>query len=92
MQPCDNCHACSFPDKVAQAKATLPARWVAELVEEDAPDQIWVTAGNLYESFVTHDEAVPESFLQLLSGGEITDEDRAWAVKSLTDMGISASF
>ena len=88
MQPCDNCHACTFTDKVAQAKASLPARWVAELVEEDAPDQIWLTAGNLYADIVAHGQEAPESFLQMLSGGEITDEDRAWAERSLADMGI----
>lgn len=92
MQPCNECHACSFPDKVAQAKAALPARWVEELTEEDAPDQIWLSAGNLYADIVAQGQQAPESFLQMLSGGELTDEDRAWAVKSLADMGISASF
>lgn len=92
MQLCNECHACSFPDKVAQAKATLPARWVKELTEEDAPDQIWLSAGNLYADIVAQGQQAPESFLQMLSGGELADEDRAWAVKSLADIGISASF
>ena len=90
MQPCDNCHACSFPDKVAQAKATLPDRWVAELAEEEAPDQIWLSAGNLYADIVAKGQAIPESFLQMLSCGEITDEDRAWSERSLANMGIPA--
>ena len=91
MQPCDNCHACSFPDKLAQARATIPAQWAAELAEEEAPDHIWLTAGNLYADMVAHGQEAPESFLQMLSGGEITDEDRAWAVRSLADMGIAAT-
>lgn len=91
MQPCDDCHACSFPDKVAQAKATLPARWVAELIEEEAPEHIWVVAMNIHSTIVEQGCDVPESFLQSIAGGEITDEDRAWAVRSLADMGIPAS-
>ncbi|MDA8378170.1 MAG: hypothetical protein M0Z50_14160 [Planctomycetia bacterium] len=91
MQPCDSCHACSFPDKVAQARATLPAQWVAELTEEEAPDHIWLTAGNLYADMVAHGQEAPESFLQMLSGGEITDDDRAWAERSLADIGIVAT-
>ncbi|ACK79407.1 hypothetical protein RU820_05585 [Acidithiobacillus ferrooxidans] len=88
MQPCDSCHACSFPDKVAQAKASLPAQWVAELTEEEAPDHIWLTAGNLYADMVAQGGVPPESFLQMLSGGEMTDEDRAWAERSLADIGV----
>lgn len=91
MQPCDECHACSFPDKVAQAKATLPDRWVAELTEEDAPDQIWVTALNIHSAIVEKGGDVPASFLQSVAGGEIIDDDRAWAARSLADMGISVS-
>ena len=91
MQPCDECRACSLPDKAAQAKATLPARWVAELTEDEAPDQIWVAAMNLHADMVEKDGDAPESFLQIVSGGEIDDEDRAWAEKSLADMGIPAS-
>ena len=40
---------------------------------------------------VAKGEEAPESFLQMLSGGEMTDEDRAWAERSLADMGIPAT-
>lgn len=65
MKPCNECHACSFPDRVAQAKATLPAQWVAELVEEEAPDHIWIAALNLHEDFVDASQSAPESILQI---------------------------
>ena len=71
-------------------KSDLPSQWVKELTEEEAPDYIWATAGNLHESFVASGEDVPKSFLQLLSGGEITDEDHVWAKQQLADMGIPA--
>ncbi len=90
MQPCDTCHACSFPDKVAQARATIPAQWVAELTEEEAPDHIWLTAGNLYADMVAHGQEAPESFLQMLSGGEITDEDRACALNQTRTVSQAA--
>ena len=44
MQPCNQCHACSFPDKVAEAKATIPTSWREELVEGEAPDGVWIAA------------------------------------------------
>lgn len=84
MQPCDACHACSFPDKVAEAKATLPSQWLDELTEEEAPDHIWVVALNLRSTLVEKGVEVPASFLQAVSGGEITEDDRAWAVAALT--------
>ena len=88
MQPCNDCHACSFPDKVAQAKATFPAQWVTELMDEEAPDQIWVTALNIYSDMVENASTVPASFLQSVAGGEINDEDRAWAERSIAELRI----
>lgn len=78
MQPCNECHACSFPDRVAQAKATLPAQWVAELAEEEALDHIWIAALNLYGDFVEAGQSAPESILQILADGELDDGDFAW--------------
>ena len=75
MQPCDECRACSLPDKAAQAKATLPARWVAELTEEEAPDQIWVSALNIHSAIVEKGDDVPASFLQSVADGKINDDD-----------------
>lgn len=91
MQPCNECHACSFPDKVAQAKATLPAQWVAELVEEEAPDHIWIAALNLYGDFVETGSPMPDSILQIWTGGELDDGDFAWVRRQLVGMGITAA-
>ena len=90
MQPCDECHACSFPDKVAQAKATLPDRWVAELAEEEAPAHIWIAALNLYGDFVEAGQPAPEDILQVWSSGELDDGDFAWVRRQLAGMGIPA--
>ncbi|MHB1630646.1 MAG: hypothetical protein ACYCQL_00260 [Acidithiobacillus sp.] len=92
MQPCNECHACSFPDRVAQAKSTLPAQWVAELVEEEATDHIWIAALNLYGDFVDAGQPAPQSILQVWDGGQIHDNDRAWAKRQLAGMGIPAVF
>ena len=79
MENCNTCNACSFPSKVAQAKAELPDIWKQELYTEEAPDHIWITALNLYNDFVQSKTEVPSSFLELLTGGELTEEDFAWA-------------
>ncbi|CDQ10532.1 protein of unknown function [Acidithiobacillus ferrivorans] len=68
---CNECHACSYPDKVSQAKNTLPAQWVAELVKEETQDHIWIVALNLYADIVETGKAVPDSIIQLWSGGEL---------------------
>lgn len=86
MQPCNECHACSFPDKVTQAKATLPMKWRAELTDGDAPDQVWLAAMNLHDSFVAENKPVPELFSDLLLGGALDEDDFAWAKKQLEDI------
>jgi len=87
MQPCDKCNACSFPDKVAKAKAELPEQWRIELTDEDAPDQIWVAALGMHTQIVDSGHPVPASFMDLLRCGELTDEDYAWAEQQLAAKG-----
>ncbi len=70
-----------------KTKLNLPSQWVTELTAEDAPDPIWVIAGNMYADIVANGHDVPESFLKMLSCGEITDEDRAWVDLKLASMG-----
>ncbi len=50
-----------------------------ELVEEEAPDHIWIVALNLYADIVETGKAVPDSIIQLWSGGELDVGDHAWA-------------
>ena len=91
MQPCNECHACSFPDRVAQAKSTLPAQWVAELTEEEAQDHIWIAALNLYVDFIDADQPAPQSILQIWDVGELDDGEDAWVRRQLAGMGITAA-
>jgi hypothetical protein len=91
MQPCNECHACSYPDKVSQAKNTLPTQWVAELVEEEAPDHIWIVALNLYADIVETGQSIPDSMMQIWSGGELDAGDHAWVARQLADMGSSVT-
>jgi len=88
MQPCERCNACSLPDKVAQAKVELPEQWKIELIDEDAPDYIWVAALGMYTQCVDSGQPIPASFMGMLSCGELTDEDHAWAEQQLAGMGI----
>ena len=91
MQPCNECHACSFPDKVTQAKTTIPAQWVAELIEEEAPDHIWIVALNLFTDIAEAGGPVPESVIQVWAGGQINEDDLAWTERQRYGMGISAA-
>lgn len=83
MQPCNSCQSCSFPERVAQAKGAIPTSWAAELIAEEAPDHIWLAASNLHDHILENDGVPPDSFINMISGGEITDEDVAWAEASL---------
>lgn len=60
MQPCENCHACTYPDRVAEARLTLPAHWIAELTADEAPDHVWLAALNQYHYHIEHGLPMPE--------------------------------
>lgn len=89
MQPCNRCHACSFPDRVTEAKNRLPDAWVAELMEEDAPDHVWLAALNLYDSFVSEDTPIPARFSDMLRGGVLDASDMEWAEEQIADMHLA---
>jgi hypothetical protein len=40
---------CSYPAKVDIARSVLPDRWAQELVEDQAPDYVWLAVHAAYE-------------------------------------------
>lgn len=92
MQPCNTCNACSFPERVADAKNRLPEGWRKDLHDGDAPDQMWLSALNWYDDFIKIGTDVPLTFNEMLCGGELDDEDWLWVNKQVRELGSSRTF
>ncbi len=61
MQPCDSCHSCSFPERVAYAKQHLPVVWLEELDDLDADDTLYVAALAEFDVVTNSGKTIPVS-------------------------------